>query len=107
LQIYLVKCLPPNVQGVTSSVSHFSMFESSTWAHILGYCLYHPSTHEVIASTSVIFYDIIIDPRKYGDNLYVLGVGGFIVETSAYCDVRHNSQPLVHNDICRPMTTWF
>lgn len=48
--------------------------------------------------------DIIFYPTMFGDVLYVLEVGGCIVDVPIYCDTRHTSQllELVHNDIHRP-----
>jgi len=46
--MHMEKPLPPYVQNNTSSVYSFNIFGSSTWVHILEYCLYDPSNHKVI-----------------------------------------------------------
>jgi hypothetical protein len=48
------KHLPPDIQDMTSSASHFRVFGSSIWAHIMVYCLYDPS------NTNVIFDEVSI-----------------------------------------------
>lgn len=67
---------------------YFNIFGSSTWVNLLGYCLYDPSTHEVIESTNVIFDEVLINPAKFGDVFYVPEVGGLTIDASFCCDVK-------------------
>jgi hypothetical protein len=84
-----MKTLSLDVQDMTSSVLHVSMIGSRTWAHLLGYFLYDPSTHEAFESTSVVFVEVLINFAKFGNVLYVPEVGVFIVDAFVYYGVRH------------------
>jgi hypothetical protein len=85
LWMHMEKPLPPDIQDMTSSISHFRVFGSSTRAHIPIYSLYDPSSTNAIFDAvsihrSTIFVPVfLIDDSSTVESQHLQWISSFCI----------------------------